>query len=212
MDSEELKNIDKTVEPIHFAVHEFVDAIAEEYIVYPVERIKEKTAREAIQVFRNACADALEAVENWKDKERASLLKKAIIVVKEENESDIMLYEKTLAKFYERKKQYEKCSALTRNLLSPRAKSRDKVWDEEAVATYPEMNCMILCFILFGLLLVAWMLSYFRVGDAEDIRGRYVFRRNGPSTDNHCDVLGFCQIPMIIKNVVSVEDFDKGEL
>eukprot|EP00178_Gracilaria_changii_P018613 TRINITY_DN532_c0_g1_i1.p1 TRINITY_DN532_c0_g1~~TRINITY_DN532_c0_g1_i1.p1 ORF type:complete len:213 (-),score=42.04 TRINITY_DN532_c0_g1_i1:2108-2746(-) len=212
MDSHELKNIDQAVEPIHPAVLEFADAVAEEYIVHPVERKKEKKAREAIQTFRNACVDAMEAIAKWEDKERANLVKKAILVAKQENQNDILLYEKTLVKYYNRKIQYDKCNALTRNLLSPRSKSREKVWDEEDVVTYPEMNCMMLSFIIFGLLLVGWMLAHFGVGKLEDMRRRYAQLGTVPSVKNECDVFGFCNLSSVVKTAVSVEDFDKMEL
>ncbi|CAN8072010.1 unnamed protein product [Agarophyton chilense] len=211
MDSEELRKVDKAVEPIHLSVRDFMDSIAEEFIVYPVEKMKEKKARVAVQNFRNACADALEEITKWEDKERVSLVRNAIKIVRKENESDIALYETALVKFYDRKKQYDKSNVLTRNILSPRSRSREKLWDEEAVASYPEMNCMMLCFILFGLLFVGWVLSHVGVGGIEDINRQYVSHRKAPFSNGNC-VFSSCNFSSMVKSAVSVEDFDKMEL
>lgn len=213
MDCVELKAIDKSAESIHMNVVKFLDSVSEEYIDFPKEKVKEKLARESIEQFQNACADASSAIEKWTNTKEAKLAQNEIERIEKDNEADITLYEKTLEKFYERKEQYEKCSPLTRSLLSPRARSADKLWEDEPIATYPEMNCIMLSLILFGLLLTGWLLVHFGISVDERMEGRYTLHVAKSGWGDGCSSLfGWCNFTDYIPNPVSVDQLYKTEL
>lgn len=194
-------------------VVQFLDSVSEEYIDFPKEKVKEKLARETIEQFRNACTDASSAIKKWTNTKEAKIVQKAIEAVKKDNEADIELYEKTLKKFYERKEQYDKCSPLTRSLLSPRARSVEKLWEEEPMATYPEMNCMVLSLILFGLLLTGWLLVHFGISFDKRKEGRYAQQaKTGGRGDGCASLFGWCNFSAEIPIPVSADQLYKTEL
>lgn len=211
MDCNELQNIDTAAIPISSAVRQFFDAVSEEYVDYPKEKIREKFARRAVQNFREACIDGVTSLNKWEDTHKAKAVRKAIESTKRDNEADIRLYEAAVEMFHKRKAQFEKCNSITRSFLSPRAICIEDLWQDEDDSNYPEFSCVMFCLILFGILLTAWSVASFRIEAGHKQNFASVFKTGFEHRSVECKTFsasGLCNGSVSYGKVVSAEEHE----
>lgn len=169
VDYKELQDLDETSMALHSKILEFTDSVAEEYIDNSKENQMQIAASKAVESYQRACAKAENVLTTCSDRTKVTKIQTVVEYVKQGNKADIEAYQHALDKFSRRKDQFEKCSPLTRSFLSPRSRSADDIWasEEVKVATYPEMNCMLVTVIIFALLATGALLCSFGIGVAE---------------------------------------------